>query len=156
MLQPLLLLLLLVNLRMKIIMHISLYLTLHAQQAKSSSSTNHLWLLHRWQLLIVCLCFQWLEALSSMGSWCISFNNPINPADVVPHFGVDSREVWVGAADTPGDNALKVPVADKGTTWVTLQITKTNERKGGKISDILGLKGICLCATLNEKYLLHT
>lgn len=59
-------------------------------------------------------------------SWCVIFDNPFNPVDVVPHFGVDSREVWVSAADTPGDDALEVAIADEGTTRVALWINGTN------------------------------
>lgn len=59
-------------------------------------------------------------------SWIVMFNNPVDPGDVVPHFGVDSREVCVRATDTPGDDALELAIADKGTTRVTLW-TKTRD-----------------------------
>lgn len=60
------------------------------------------------------------------GSCCLIIDNPVDPFDVVPHFGVDSREVWVCTADTPGYNALKVAIADKWTTGVTLWINRTH------------------------------
>lgn len=56
----------------------------------------------------------------------VVFDNPFNPADVVPHFGVDSREVRVSTADTPGDDAFQFAIADKGTTRVTLRINRAN------------------------------
>lgn len=46
------------------------------------------------------------------GSWCVFIDYPVDPFDVVPDFGVDSREVWMCTADSPGDDALKFAVAD--------------------------------------------
>lgn len=43
------------------------------------------------------------------------FTYPVDPRHVVPHFSVDSREVGVGAADTPGHNALREAIGDRGT-----------------------------------------
>lgn len=56
----------------------------------------------------------------------VVFDNPFNPVDVVPHFGVDSREVRVSTADTPGDDAFQFAVTDKGTTRVTLRNNRAN------------------------------
>lgn len=58
-------------------------------------------------------------------SWCVFADNPVDPFDIVPDFGVDSREVWVGTTDSPGNNALKVTIADEGTTGITLWIKRT-------------------------------
>lgn len=59
--------------------------------------------------------------------WCVSVDNPFHPLNIVSHFGVDPREVWVCTADTPGDNAFKEAVADEGPTRITLWITKSNQ-----------------------------
>lgn len=58
-------------------------------------------------------------------SWCVFADNPVDPFDIVPDFGVDSREVWVSTTDSPGNNALKVTIADEGTTGITLWIKRT-------------------------------
>lgn len=55
-----------------------------------------------------------------MASRCVFTDDPVDPFDIVPDFGVDSREVWVGTADSPGNNALKLPIADEGATGITL------------------------------------
>lgn len=58
--------------------------------------------------------------LFSDGSWRVIVNNPVDPFDVLPHFGVDAGVVWVSAADAPGHNTLKVIIADKRTPGVAL------------------------------------
>lgn len=59
------------------------------------------------------------------GSWCVFIDYPVDRFDVVPDFGVDSREVWVCTADSPGDDALKLAIANKRTTRVALWINRT-------------------------------
>lgn len=53
-------------------------------------------------------------------SLSVIVDKPSDPVDVLPHFGVDSREVRVCTADTPGDDALKFIIADERTTRITL------------------------------------
>lgn len=47
-----------------------------------------------------------MNKLFSDASCRVIFNNPVDPFDVLPHFGVDAGVVWVCAADAPGHNAL--------------------------------------------------
>lgn len=44
----------------------------------------------------------------------------MDPADVVPDFGVDSREVRVRTSDPPRHDALKAAVANQGPARVSL------------------------------------
>lgn len=67
------------------------------------------------------------EATGPSGaSWRVLVDDPLDPVYIVPDFGVDSREVWLGTTDSPGNNALKVAIADEGTSGITLRITRTN------------------------------
>lgn len=59
-------------------------------------------------------------------SWCV-VNNPVNPLNIAPDSGVDTRVVLISTANTPGDNALKVAIADKGAPGVALWSTTTNQ-----------------------------
>lgn len=45
---------------------------------------------------------------------------PVDPVNVLPHFGVDSWVESVCTADAPGNDALKETVADEWTTGVSL------------------------------------
>lgn len=45
----------------------------------------------------------------------------VDPSVVVADLGVDARPVLLGAAITPGHNALKLTIAHHGATRVTLK-----------------------------------
>lgn len=47
---------------------------------------------------------------------------PLDPVNVLPHFGVDTRIEWICTASTPGNDALKETIADQWTTRVALWI----------------------------------
>lgn len=114
------------------------------------------WLFSKWIHLEACLCRRLIKKRGDC-SWGVIVDNPVDPVTVVPHFGVDSREVWVSATDTPGDNALEEAIADKGTTGVTLWITKRNQTGwtnmfGCEIFSVPLLSGIHLFAELIMYY----
>ena len=50
----------------------------------------------------------------------VGTNGLLNPAHVVADLGVDTRFAFLSTANTPGDNALELSVADHRATRVTL------------------------------------
>lgn len=72
--------------------------------------------------------------------WSVIVDYPFNPVDVVPHFGVNPREVWARTADAPGHDALEVAVTDEGTSRVTLQVAETNQRSVTSLIAVTAIK----------------
>lgn len=56
----------------------------------------------------------------SSSAAAVSVDEPVDPADIVPDFGVDPREVRVGTPDAPGHDALKAAVANQRASRVSL------------------------------------
>lgn len=50
----------------------------------------------------------------------VGVDDPVDPADVVTNFGVDTWEICIGATNAPGDNAFEEAVTYKRATRVTL------------------------------------
>lgn len=46
-------------------------------------------------------------------SLAVVLHDPLDPADVLPDLGVNTRKVGVGTADAPGHDALKVSITDQ-------------------------------------------
>lgn len=52
----------------------------------------------------------------------------MDPGDIVADFGVDARVALLGTSNPPRDNALELPVADHGTTGVSLEKKEKSSR----------------------------
>lgn len=59
----------------------------------------------------------------------VGVDDPVDPADVVTNFGVDSWEIWIGTANAPGDDAFEVAVTYKRAAGVTLPRKRMKYKK---------------------------
>lgn len=73
----------------------------------------------------------------------------LNPAHVVADLGVDTRLPFLSTANTPGDNALKLSVADHRPTRVTLRNkeetvrTPNYAKMGERLNIVSPLRWVC-------------
>ncbi|TNN64445.1 Calcium/calmodulin-dependent protein kinase II inhibitor 2 [Liparis tanakae] len=68
----------------------------------------------------------------SRGAPSAALGGPADPAQVVPHLGVDAGVVRVGTADAPRDHAHKPAVAHQGAPRVPLRRRSSVIRSGGE------------------------